>query len=102
MTKEKNMEHILDNIIFDNTPVIVGVSSGPDSMCLLHLLEKKTKNIIICHINHNVRKESNMEEKYLRNYAKEHNLIFECMKIDKYIENNFENEARKKRYDFYE
>ena len=24
------------------------------------------------------------------------------MKIDKYIENNFENEARKKRYDFYE
>ena len=37
MTKEENMEHILDDIIFDNNHVVVGVSSGPDSMCLLNL-----------------------------------------------------------------
>ena len=36
------MEHILDDINFDNNPVVVGVSSGPDSMCLLNLLEQKT------------------------------------------------------------
>lgn len=96
------MEHILDDIIFNNSYVVVGVSSGPDSMCLLNLLEKKTNNIIVCHINHNVRKESNTEEEYLRNYCKEHNLIFESMKITEYKENNFENEARKKRYHFYE
>ena len=39
------MEHILDDIIFDNNPVVVGVSSGPDSMCILNLLEQKTNTI---------------------------------------------------------
>lgn len=96
------MEHILDDIIFDNNPIVVGVSSGPDSMCLLDLLQKKTNKIVVCHINHNVRKESLTEEEYLRAYSKEHNLIFEVMTINNYEENNFENEARKKRYIFYE
>ena len=30
------------------------------------------------------------------------NIIFETTKINSYTENNFENEARKKRYKFYE
>lgn len=82
--------------------IVVGVSSGPDSMCLLDILEKKTNKIVVCHINHNVRKESKEEEIFLKNYCKEKNLIFESMTINKYEENNFENEARKKRYAFYE
>jgi len=96
------MEHILDDIIFDNNPVVVGVSSGPDSMCLLNLLEQKTNKLVVCHINHNVRKESTTEEEYLKDYCQKHNLIFESMKITEYKETNFENEARKKRYNFYE
>jgi len=82
-------------------PIIVGVSSGPDSMCLIEILKKETNNIICCHINHNVRDESKKEEEYLKNYCKENNIIFECYKIESYHENNFENEARKKRYSFY-
>ena len=96
------MEHILDDINFDNNPVVVGVSSGPDSMCLLNLLEQKTNKLVVCHINHNVRKESTTEEEYLKDYCQKHNLIFESMKITEYKETNFENEARKKRYNFYE
>ena len=96
------MEHILDDIIFDNNPVVVGVSSGPDSMCLLNLLEQKTNKLVVCHTNHNVRKESTTEEEYLKDYCQKHNLIFESMKITEYKETNFENEARKKRYNFYE
>lgn len=96
------MEHILDDIIFDNNPIVVGVSSGPDSMCLLNLLEQKTNKLVVCHINHNVRKESTTEEEYLKDYCQKHNLIFESMKITEYKETNFENEARKKRYNFYE
>lgn len=95
------MNHILDNINFNNY-VVIGVSTGPDSMCLLDILQKKTEKIIVCHINHNVRDESKEEEKFLKNYCKEKNLIFESMTIKKYSENNFENEARKKRYAFYE
>ena len=94
------MNHILDDINFEYT-IVAGISAGPDSMCLLHLLHSKTNNIVVCHINHNVRKQSKKEEEYLREYCKNNNLIFESMTIDNYKENNFENEARKKRYDFY-
>lgn len=95
------MEITLNNINFDNY-IVIGVSSGPDSMCLLDIMQKKTNKIVVCHINHNVRKESNEEEKFLKEYCKDNNLIFESMTIKEYTENNFENEARKKRYNFYE
>ena len=101
MHKEDIMDQVLSDIIF-TTPIVVGVSSGPDSMCLLNILEKKTKDIIVCHINHNIRKESKIEEEYLKDYCKKHNLIFETTTITSYQESNFENEARKKRYAFYE
>ena len=83
--------------------IVVGTSAGPDSMALLHYLKNNINNsIVCCHINHNVRKESTEEEQYLKEYCQKENIIFETTKIDKYIENNFENEARKKRYNFYE
>ena len=50
-------------------------------MCLLNLLEQKTNKLVVCHINHNVRKESTTEEEYLKDYCQKHNLIFESMKI---------------------
>ena len=95
---------IFDDI--DNLPdeyLVVGVSAGPDSMALLHMLMHNTHKKLICtHINHNVRPTSNEEENYLKLYCKENNLVFESMKIDKYTQSNFENEAREKRYQFYE
>ena len=83
--------------------ITVGCSAGPDSMALLHYLSNNTKNkIICCHINHNVRKESIEEENFLKNYCNQNNIIFESITIKEYVKNNFENEAREKRYDFYE
>lgn len=82
--------------------IIVGVSAGPDSMALLHyLINNLNTNIVCAHINHNVRKESKIEEEYLKEYCKENKIIFERMKIEKYSNNNFEAEARSKRYEFY-
>ena len=101
MLEGGTMNQVLDDINFDNY-VVIGVSAGPDSMCLLDLLEKKTNKIIVCHINHNIRKQSIIEENYLKEYCQKHNLIFETMTIKEYKENNFENEARKIRYNFYE
>lgn len=95
------MNQILNDYIFNNY-VVIGVSAGPDSMCLLNILQKKTNKIIVFHINHNVRKESIEEEEYITKYCKDNNLILEKMTIKNYQENNFENEARKKRYTFYE
>ena len=95
------MNHVLDDYIFNNY-VVIGVSAGPDSMCLLDLLQKKTTKIVVCHINHNVRKESIEEEEYITKYCQDKNIILEKTTINNYQENNFENEARKKRYMFYE
>ena len=89
--------------INNREPLVVGTSAGPDSIALLHYLKTNTTNpIICCHINHNVRPESKEEEEYLKNYCQKENIIFETMTINEYKENNFENEARKKRYSFYE
>ena len=95
---------LINNLnIEENEPLVVGCSSGPDSMALLHYLKKNTNNkIICCHINHNIRKQSIEEEQYLKNYCIKENIIFENTTIKKYKENNFENEARKRRYEFYE
>ncbi len=82
MLEGGTMEQELNDINFDNY-VVVGVSAGPDSMCLLNLLEKKTNKIIVCHINHNIREQSIIEEEYLKTYCQEHNLIFESISNSK-------------------
>lgn len=99
-----NIDKYLKNIdLNDDEYVIVGVSSGPDSMALLNMLKTNLKCKLVCaHINHNIRIQSNEEEEYLRKYCKKENIIFETMKIHSYNQRNFENEAREKRYNFYE
>ncbi len=88
-----------------NMPIVVAVSYGSDSMFLLHLLKNKyPDNKIICaHVHHNHRKESDNEAKLLGKYCKINKIYFEFMKIDKYKNNNFtEEEAREKRYTFFD
>ena len=98
-----NPKEIIKNL--DNSKdeyLIIGVSSGPDSMALFHMtMENSHKKLVCCHINHGVRKESNLEEAFLQDYCQKKKIIFESMKIESYNENNFEAEARKKRYAFY-
>ncbi len=86
--------------------VVIGVSGGPDSMALLSLVNsiKKAKHIkIVCaHVNHNIRKVSGEEEKMVEGYCQDNDIVFETMKIDKYGDDNFHNEARNIRYDFFD
>ncbi len=98
----KKVIDTLNKYLSTGDVVIACISGGPDSMCLLSLLEKiKDLNIILAHVNHKVRKESDDEEKYLRKYAKDHNMTFELLTITDYSSDNFEAEARKKRYIFF-
>ena len=59
--------------IEDNDTIVAGVSGGPDSMALIHILNdlKEELNIkIICaHINHNKREESKKELEALEAYC---------------------------------
>lgn len=90
----------------DQDIIVVGCSGGPDSMALMYVLMNIRKKInikIICaHVNHNVRVESKNEEKFLQKYCNEHDIIFETMTIEKYGDDNFHNEARKIRYQFFD
>ena len=89
-----------------NDTIIVGVSGGPDSMALLYILNEFKKKLdlkIVCaHVNHNKRVESEQEKIDLENYCKANNIIFEYIKITKWGDDNFHNEARSVRYNFFE
>lgn len=102
----KEARQMLNQYLNEDDAVVVAISGGPDSMALLHLLIefRKTKNIeIICaHVNHKVRKESDSEEIFVQEYCRKNHVIFERMCIEHYNHDNFHNDARKKRYDFFE
>ena len=99
----KKVLEILKTKITNEDKVIIACSGGADSMALLHLFVhnfNKT-NIICAHVNHNVRKQSIKEFKYVENYCKDNQIIFEGLEICTKIKNNFESEARQIRYNFF-
>ncbi len=86
--------------------IVIGCSAGPDSMALVDMLlkirGKYSLNLIVAHVNHNLRSQSAQEEEYLRNYCEKNKIMFECMLITEYGDDNFHNEARNIRYNFFE
>jgi tRNA(Ile)-lysidine synthase len=102
---DESIKFIRESIPSGST-LVVGVSGGPDSMCLLNLLlelkEERRYNIVVAHINHGLRKESDEEYEYVKKFSSDHNLLFEGIKLGEFDTNSIENEAREKRYSFYE
>ena len=101
----KETINYLNELFNDNDVVVLGLSGGPDSMCLLDVLLSlnKSLNIICAHINHNIRKESFEEASFLKKYCEEKKLNFETTTFSKKseTENYNELELREKRYDFF-
>ncbi len=99
------------NLIENGDSIVIGVSGGPDSICLLYVLNdlKKELNfkIYVAHINHMIRKEADEETEYVKSFCK--NIGVECFtkKIDvigiaKELKVGTEEAGRKIRYDFFE
>lgn len=90
----------------ENDIIVVGCSAGPDSMALVDMLlkirDKYKLSLIVAHVNHNVREESAIEASYMKQYCDDNKLVFETMTILEYGDDNFENEARNIRYNFFE
>ncbi len=95
----------LKSILNKDSVVVVGVSGGPDSMCLLHLLcdlkESLNLKIIVAHMNHKVRKESDEEAEYVKQFSNINNLIYEYFELKDIPKSNFHSEARIIRYKFF-
>lgn len=97
-------QYLKINYIFEKKPkVVVGVSGGPDSMCLLFLLNSWVKinkgSLIAIIIDHQLREESNIEAKYIKNYLSEKNILSKIIKIKKKnIKKKTMEEARNNRF----
>ena len=62
--------------------VVIGVSGGPDSLCLLDSLCHLGFSLICAHLDHRLRQESSDEAAYVKSIAKSYNLPFEIEKQD--------------------
>lgn len=84
-------------------PYIVGVSGGCDSMCLLDILHKEGYQVIVCHVNYQLRpkEETDIDYTIVKNYCTLHNIPFYYKKVEEYQKDNFQQLARHIRYDFY-
>ncbi len=95
----------LKQLLNNDDTIVVATSGGPDSMCLLHLLcdlkSDYNLKIIVSHVNHKLRQESEEEALFVQDFAKKNNLIYEYMEIKEYHLGNTECEARQRRYEFF-
>ena len=98
------------NLIEEGDKIVIGVSGGPDSICLLHILHAlKTKlnfEIYVAHINHMIRDVADEETEYVKSFCS--NLGIECfvkktdvVKIAKEQGKGTEETGRNIRYDFF-
>lgn len=105
------MEQIYEELLKQNLKygdsIVVACSGGPDSMALLHMMNRIKQAIdieIICaHVNHNTGRQGQLEEQqFVQKYCRNNNITFETKTIENYGDDNFENEARAKRYSYFD
>lgn len=103
----KEVRAYLNKILKSNETIVVACSGGPDSMCLLSLLneykDKFNLKLICAHVNHKLRSESDEECKMVEAFCKHYNIVFEYKELLEYINGDFsEEDARKRRYQFFD
>lgn len=89
-----------------NSKVIVGVSGGPDSVCLLDVLvkikEKSEMDLHVVHVNYGLRgKDSEKDQELVQELAQKNELGLSVLKVEKLKKIN-EEKLRNIRYDFFE
>ena len=97
----------IEKLSINNKTVVAAISGGPDSMLLLDILlelkEKLNLKIVVAHVHHNLRKESDEEAKQVEKYCINNDIVFEMKKIEEYPNGKFSEEiARKIRYEFFD
>lgn len=111
MLEEKVLETINKyHLIDENDHIVLGVSGGPDSTCLFHIFLELQKQInftfVVCHINHKIREEADLDEQYVEEMCKIHNIPFyvERVKVTDMAKKQkigTEEMGRKVRYEFF-
>lgn len=95
------------DLINNHDQILVGVSGGPDSVCLLYLLNSIKKKFNLClhiaHLDHGLRKDSNEDRLFIEKLAKKLNLpcTSEKIPVKKINQKSLEETAREVRYNFF-
>ena len=97
-----DVKDFLNEYLKDDITIVVAISGGVDSMCLLDIVKNYNVNVICAHVNHNLRKESFEEYEFVKDYCMKNNIIFEGIVLDKIDKGNLESEFRNKRYEFFD
>jgi tRNA(Ile)-lysidine synthase len=101
------LKHVLESecLLDISKPVLVGVSGGADSLCLMDILAGAGYRLIVAHLNHSLRTEADAEAEHVRDYARKIGADFiggkvdvRSVKEDEHL--TLEEAARKVRYEF--
>lgn len=85
-----------------NKTVVIAVSTGVDSMVLWHIVKQlKNVKIIIAHVNHHQREQSNKEQQFLIELCQKEETLYYVKELTFDTHQNFQNEARIRRYGFF-
>ena len=103
------------NLIENGDKLVLGISGGPDSICMLDILNNIRNDnkfdlnyeIVVAHINHMIREEAKEDEIFVKDFCEKINVKFYSKSIDvqKIANNNkigTEEAGRKVRYDFFD
>ena len=97
-----------NNLWSKNSKIVIGVSGGPDSACLLDVLSKLAPkynlSLNIAHVNYGLRGEDSVKDEiFVKNLAKKYGIPVKVLLVKKHSnKGNLENNLRKIRYDFFE
>jgi tRNA(Ile)-lysidine synthase len=95
------------NMLPPGSRVAVAVSGGPDSVCLLHMLQDLAPSfnvsLAVAHLNHQLRgAESDEDEKFVARLAERLGLPYHCARVDvAAVDDNLEQAARRARRTFF-
>ncbi len=99
---EKRISAFLkENNINISKPIVVAVSGGADSIALLSILYNLKYNVIMAHVNHHMREQSEIEEKEMIKLATKLNIPYEILEYHYDGNDNFHNDSHNARYKFF-
>ena len=113
MLEQKIFEFIKNNNLIENgDKIVLGVSGGPDSICMLNILYKISSQklidfeIVVAHINHGLRKNAIIDEKFVENFCEKIGVSFfvkhsNIKEIATQQKRGLEETGRIVRYDFF-
>lgn len=92
------------NLIDKDDKIVVAVSGGPDSISLLDILYKLNYNICVAHVNHGLRENAIIDQKFVEDFCNKRNIpcFVKQIKLKELkVKMTLEEAGRKERYDFF-